>query len=205
MVKVETFCDHPNNANTYLIKKDGHGIIIDPANNLKTLQRFCDGVIIDAIFLTHGHYDHFKNLEAIMKHFDVKCYMHKDAKKKIFDINSSYAYAFGCNIVPNINQEELILIQKEQKIIIGSFEVEVVFTPGHTNCSVIYIIDNYMFSGDTLFKNSVGRTDLATGNPIVLNNTLDKIRKIKQNYEVYPGHEDNTTLFDEIKYNPYLR
>lgn len=205
MIKIETFCDHPNNANTYLIKKDGHGIIIDPANNLKTINRFCDNVVIDGIFLTHGHYDHFKNLEEFINFYKAKCYMHKDAKKKIYDIRTSYAYAFGCNDIPNIDLSNIILLEKEQKLRIGNFEIEIIFTPGHTNCSLIYMIENNMFSGDTLFKSSIGRTDLATGNSIVLKNSLDKIKKLKYNYNIYPGHDDSTQLFEEIKHNPYLR
>lgn len=204
MVTVEVFCDHPDNANTYLIKKGGHGLIIDPANNLKTLNKFVEGLIIDGVLLTHGHYDHFKSLKEVLDTYDTFCYLHKDAKKKLYDLHSSYALAFGETTMPNIPINKLSIIEKEQKIKVGIFEIKVLFTPGHTNCSVIYIIEDKMFSGDTLFKNSVGRTDLLTGNAVVLKLSLEKIKKIKTNYQIYPGHDEDTYLDIEIKYNPYL-
>ena len=67
MIKIETFCDHFNNANTYLITNDNDAIIIDPANNIKTLKKYIDDKKVVAILLTHGHYDHFKSLRQLIK------------------------------------------------------------------------------------------------------------------------------------------
>ena len=83
MIKIETFCDHFNNANTYLITNDRYAIIIDPANNIKTLERFIGEKQVLGIFLTHGHYDHFKSLRELLKKYDVSIYLHKEAYKKI--------------------------------------------------------------------------------------------------------------------------
>ena len=78
-------------------------------------------------------------------------------------------------------------------------------TPGHTNCSSMYVIENAIFSGDTLFKGSVGRTDLWTGNPVQQKQTLQNIRSLKRNYIIYPGHDESTTLAEEIQTNRYLK
>ena len=78
MLSVETFCDSSINANTYLITNNNHVLIIDPANNFKTLQRFIGDKIVDGVILTHGHYDHFKTLKEVLDNYDTKCYLHKE-------------------------------------------------------------------------------------------------------------------------------
>lgn len=204
MISVEVFCDSEENCNTYLITKDEYAIIIDPANDVKKLNKYLEGKSLVAILLTHGHYDHFKTLEEILKMYDVNCYLQKRAKDKIFDLNISYAKAFGCNKIPSIDESRFIFVNDNDLIKISSFNIRVLHTPGHTDDSVCYIIDNLLFSGDTLFKKSVGRTDLATGNIFKLMQSLIKIKKLKQDYIIYPGHDDATSLVSEKNHNPYL-
>ena len=204
MISVEVFCDSEENCNTYLITKDEYAIIIDPANDVKKLNKYLEGKSLVAILLTHGHYDHFKTLEEILKMYDVNCYLQKRAKDKIFDLNISYAKAFGCNKIPSIDESRFIFVNDNDLIKISSFNIRVLYTPGHTDDSVCYIIDNLLFSGDTLFKKSVGRTDLATGNTFKLMQSLIKIKKLKQDYIIYPGHDDATSLVSEKNHNPYL-
>lgn len=205
MLSVETFCDSSINANTYLITNNNHVLIIDPANNFKTLQRFIGDKIVDGVILTHGHYDHFKTLKEVLDNYDTKCYLHKEAIKKLSDVNTSFAIAFGVNKLPDYDMSKLVAINENTNLTIGSFTLKIWFTPGHTNCSIIVFVENLMFSGDTLFKNSIGRTDLLTGSAMAMNNSLDRIKKIKTNYIVYHGHDEQTTLFEELKYNRYLR
>lgn len=205
MLSVETFCDSSINANTYLITNNNHVLIIDPANNFKTLQRFIGDKIVDGVILTHGHYDHFKTLKEVLDNYDTKCYLHKEAIKKLSDVNTSFAIAFGVNKLPDYDMSKLVAINENTNLTIGSFTLKIWFTPGHTNCSIIVFVENLMFSGDTLFKNSIGRTDLLTGSAMAMNNSLERIKKIKTNYIVYLGHDEQTTLFEEQKHNRYLR
>lgn len=205
MLSVETFCDSLNNANTYLVIANGHALIIDPANNFKTLQKFVGDRIVDGIILTHGHYDHFKTLKEVMDYYDTKCYLHKEALKKLTDINASFSKAFGVNKLPDYDMERMVCISENNNLKIGTFQLKVWSTPGHTNCSIIIFIENSMFTGDTLFKNSVGRTDLLTGSAMAMNNSLERIKKIKNDYIIYPGHDEPTTMFEELKYNRYLK
>ncbi|MCM1259713.1 MAG: MBL fold metallo-hydrolase [Staphylococcus sp.] len=205
MIHVECFCDDSTHANTYLIEEDGHVIVVDPANHMKVLQRYIGNQIVDGCLLTHGHYDHFRELENFLQLYpNCQCYLHKEAKRKLLDLNLSYASAFGCKKVPMIDENKLVLFSNATKMKIGHFLIEVMITPGHTNCSSMYVIGNAIFSGDTLFKGSVGRTDLWTGNPLQQKQTLQKIRLLKQNYVIYPGHDEATTLLEEIQNNPYL-
>ena len=186
MLSVETFCDSSINANTYLITNNNHVLIIDPANNFKTLQRFIGDKIVDGVILTHGHYDHFKTLKEVLDNYDTKCYLHKEAITKLSDVNASFAIAFGVNKLPDYDMSKLVAINENTNLTIGSFTLKIWFTPG-------------------LFKNSIGRTDLLTGSAMAMNNSLDRIKKIKTNYIVYPGHDEQTTLFEEQKHNRYLR
>jgi len=205
MIKIETFCDHFNNANTYLITNDRYAIIIDPANNIKTLERFIGEKQVLGIFLTHGHYDHFKSLRELLKKYDVSIYLHKEAYKKINDINNSFAYAFGCNELSFIGEEKCIFVNDSNLIKLDKFEIKVKYLPGHTNCSVAYIIENNMFVGDVVFKNSIGRTDLPTGKSIAMMESINYFKILKTNFNIYPGHDEETCVNELFKINPYFR
>lgn len=205
MIKIETFCDHFNNANTYLITNDRYAIIIDPANNIKTLERFIGEKQVLGIFLTHGHYDHFKSLRELLKKYDVSIYLHKEAYKKINDINNSFAYAFGCNELSFIGEEKCIFVNDSNLIKLDEFEIKVKYLPGHTNCSVAYIIENNMFVGDVVFKNSIGRTDLPTGKSIAMMESINYFKRLKTNFNIYPGHDEETCVNELFKINPYFR
>lgn len=205
MIKIETFCDHFNNANTYLITNDRYAIIIDPANNIKTLEKFIGEKQVLGIFLTHGHYDHFRSLRELLKKYDVSIYLHKEAYKKINDINNSFAYAFGCNELSFIGEEKCIFVNDSNLIKLDEFEIKVKYLPGHTNCSVAYIIENNMFVGDVVFKNSIGRTDLPTGKSIAMMESINYFKKLKTNFNIYPGHDEETCVNELFKINPYFR
>ena len=204
-MQIEILQDNYNFANTYLVSNDKFAIIIDPSYDIKYLKKYLGDKKVLGVFLTHGHYDHFKNLEDTIKVLNVKCYLHKNAFEKVFNIETSYANMFGCFKTPNLNKEVFVFVNDGQSISLDNITIKCIFTPGHTNCSVVFIIEDLMFSGDTLFNMSVGRTDLATGNSNAQMNTLNMLKKMKVDYKIYPGHENSTTLFYEQKYNPYMK
>ncbi len=204
-MKVELLLDNPSFANTYLVTNNESVIIIDPACDIRYIKKYVNDKKVLAVFLTHGHFDHFKTLEEVLKEYNVKCYLHKNAKEKVLDLETSYANMFGSYKIPNINEEQFETLQDGKIIDMESFKIKTLFTPGHTNCSVVYVIDDLMFTGDTLFNYSVGRTDLATGNSVSQINTLNMLKKMKTDYKIYPGHEQETTLFFEQKNNPYMK
>ena len=202
---VESFCDTGYSANSYLIYNDKYCILVDPANNIKTLKQFIDNKTLVGILLTHGHYDHFIKIQECIKEFDCKIYLHKNAYKKILDNKLSCAELFGVFKEFAVDEERVYFLDEGNTLTLGNILVKVIYHPGHTNCSLSYIIGNMLFCGDVLFPMSVGRSDLPTGNESVLKNTLSRIKKMDHNLMVYPGHDECFILSDALKYNPYLK
>lgn len=205
MIKVESI--HDKFATTYIVSNGQDLLIIDPAIEVRSIEqmitRYFNGQNVVGIMLTHGHYDHFKNLKEVYLKYKVPVYITKNDSTKINDIVLSCANLFGILKLDNCDYQFKYL--QEGYIEIGSFRIKVLLTPGHTNGSVCLIIDDVMFSGDTLFLDGVGRTDLPTGNSIMLNKSIIKLMNIEKNYQVFPGHGEPTTIELERKYNYYYQ
>lgn len=199
---IETFCDNGYNANTYLVFNEKSCIIIDPANNVNTLKKYIDNREVLAILITHGHYDHFKDVLSVLKNYNCKVYLHKNAYNKMKDINLSCAKLFMVNDGTIIDEEKIVFVSEGKNLILNDFNIKCMYLPGHTDCSIGYLINNNLFIGDVLFENSIGRYDLPTGNYLALSNTLSKIKKLKDNFVIYPGH-DNSFLLKDAKTNNY--
>lgn len=205
-MNIEVLCEHPNNANTYIISDLNNVIIIDPANDIRSIKTLIKDKKVCAILLTHGHYDHFKTLLKVLKEYNVICYMHKNAKSKLENVDLSCARLFGCNIPFNIDNNLVKYVGEGTMIEIENFKIKSFYKPGHTDCSVIYQIEDNLFTGDFLFEGSIGRCDLPTGNLVVMKKSLEEIKQFGKRSDVYiyPGHGDKTTLFNELKTNYYL-
>lgn len=202
--KIEVFCDNGNNANTYLVYNDNSCFIIDPANNNKVLSKYIGEKTVLGILLTHGHYDHFKSLKNLLELYPTTVYMHKNAYTKLGDPNTSYAVMFGYPHPTNIDLQNVRFVKNDDVITLGEFTIKCWYTPGHTDCCMSYLLANDLFSGDFIFSGSIGRCDLATANMIRMSNSLNELKKRKDNYTIYPGHDSSTTLEEEKKYNRYL-
>ena len=157
------------------------------------------------VFLTHAHYDHFKTLDSFLKKYNVNLYIHKNGINKLTDINSSCAFFFSVTSLNNVNAENIIYIKDNDVINLNNIVIKVITTPGHTNCSVVYQIEDSMFTGDTLFNDGVGRTDLPTSNTVQLINSLKKLLDNNNQKIIYPGHGNPSTLEEERKYNDFYR
>lgn len=205
-IDVDVLCEHSYNANTYFIKKDDEVLLIDPANDIRSIKTMLKNKKLVGVLLTHGHYDHFKTLTKVLNEYNVICYMHKKAFLKLKNVDASCARMFGHNVEEQIDEKQVKNVSDGMNLKIENFKIKCLYKPGHTDCSMVYIIDNLMFSGDFLFNNGIGRFDLPTSNSIVMSNSLKEIIQIgkKQDYIVYPGHGDMTTLHSELKNNPYL-
>jgi glyoxylase-like metal-dependent hydrolase (beta-lactamase superfamily II) len=188
-------------ANTYVVCLDDQAIIIDPANNPQAIIKAVGNLKVQGIFLTHGHYDHFRYLREMLERYPVQCFLHKNAYKKISDPSSSYSNFFGEPKGFAIDAEKFTFVNDNDGLTLGNFKIKVWTTKGHTDCSICLFIEDCLFSGDTLFKGTVGRTDLATSNSLSLVASIRRLMNLTTDYQVYPGHGWATTINDEKQDN----
>lgn len=186
--------------NTYLLTNNDECLLIDPASKADKLFDYLENKKLLAVLLTHGHFDHIKACDGLYKKYKMPIYLNKNDLDLTKD--NSQGRVFGLLNVSTIKSP--IISLKEGKMKIASFEFEVIFTPGHTKGSVCFLFDDFVFTGDTLFKMSVGRTDLKGGNSSDLKASLRILKELDYNLIVYPGHDEISTMLDEINNNPYL-
>lgn len=191
----------PTNTYVFIETDTNSCVVIDPAYNSSKVVDFIvnNNLDLQGILLTHGHFDHCGGVEQLLEHKNVDVF--GGAADAIMAQNASRnqwgAHARDCKITRYVN--------KLNKFTIGDFDFEVMETPGHTEGSVCYFCDEYMFSGDTLFDGCIGRTDLPGGDVSQMRQSLERINKITFDYIVLPGHEGITTMLEQKKYNPYLQ
>ena len=189
--------------NTYLLTNDlNEGLLIDPGEGIDKYLDEINKFEIKGILLTHGHLDH---IDGIKYFKDLPIYIYKDEVSFLNDSNKSLYKYFNKHIPFNSN--ELNVIELEEGIInLLGYSIQIIHTKGHTIGSCCYLVDNkYLFSGDTLFQCSIGRTDFPTGNNNDLTNSLNKLKLLDDSIKIYPGHGVETTISFEKKYNPYFR
>lgn len=176
--------------------------VVDPGGDLVAIKKklFDLNASCRLILLTHGHYDHILAVDGLRNKNTEVCIHEKDAHYlKEHDFFSTLIQND-----PRPFQDAEILISSEGKYSVDEFDFQVLHTPGHTDGSVCYIFEDCMFTGDTLFKNSIGTTVFG-GNEEVLFESLKRLYNYPGDYGVYPGHEQETALSDERIYNPFLQ
>lgn len=199
-MKIEQYIMGIFATNTYLLEINNECILIDPASKAEKMIEIIGDRKLLAILLTHGHFDHIKAVDGLVKKYNCPVYINSSDEAMTRDKNQGND--FNLDSVPSISIKMNHL--KEGKMEIGPFKFEVIFTPGHTKGSVCYRFDDAIFTGDTLFRMSVGRTDLEGGSETELKASLRLLKNIKEDLVVYPGHEQISTLEFEKNNNPYL-
>ena len=179
------------------------GFIIDPAASpdriIDLITRL--GVDVKGILLTHGHFDHIGGTNALKDHYNVKVYGHEDEVDMARDVMINLSAHFD-----EANSVEIDNPLKDgQDFEMAGFKIKVIHTPGHTKGSCCYIVTDdekeRLFSGDTIFYHSYGRTDLPTGSGgTIIRSILDKLLVLDGSMEVFPGHGDTTTIDEEKKW-----
>lgn len=197
-MKVQRFVLGPISTNTYLITEANDALLIDPASKAEKLIDILGDLNLKGILLTHGHFDHIKAVDGLYEKYKCPVYLHQDDEELARDKYSGDLFGLVSYITCPITY------LKEEKLNIEPFDFEVVYTPGHTEGSVIYVFDDCIFTGDTLFKGSVGRTDLKGGDARKLKDSMRIFKQFKKDYVIYPGHDETTTLMDELDNNYYL-
>lgn len=184
--------------NTYVVSKENNCIIIDPAYASEMINDYIleNNYKVLAILLTHGHYDHISSTNELAKRYKCKVYVSNNDVGMLLDpvLNGSRRYS---KQDITVNGEYLSAFDKEIILKLDNFMIDVLFTPGHTKGSCCYLIGNELFSGDTLFRDGIGRVDLPTGSKHDMDKSLKYIFSLKNDVVVFPGHGDETTILKE--------
>lgn len=192
--------------NIYLVadEKSGEAVLIDATQDLPEIQKAVKDLCVKVkyILLTHGHFDHILGLNSLKKSLNAPAVICKD-DLVISDNINEFTRLFG--LPDSVPPKYDMYIKDGDEILLGSYKIKVIHTPGHTEGGVCYLVDGKLFSGDTLFRGSVGRTDLFGGNFGKLSDSIkNKLFKLDDKIEVFPGHGDMTTIGFEKKYNEII-
>lgn len=188
--------------NTYIItdEETGETAVVDPSLPEEILIEKLNVENVKYVLLTHGHFDHIGGVNFVKEKTGAKVVIHKEDEEMLCDKNKNY----GTDSTPIYAD---ILVEDGTELMLGKSKITVMHTPGHTKGGVCYIFpdDRIIFSGDTLFRLTAGRTDLYGGDARTELMSLARIAKLEGDYKVFPGHDDATTLNFEREYNRYMR
>ena len=207
-MKIEKFVVGPVGTNCYIVQNEEKKecFLVDPGacppEMISHIKRA--GLTVKAVLLTHGHFDHIMGLDGVLKEFQVSVYVCKEERELMENaqLNSSLlmlgqAYSFsGAEYIAD-----------GDVLFPAGIRVHVIFTPGHTAGGCCYYLpeEHVLFSGDTLFHASIGRTDLPTGRTgQLVRSVRERLFVLPDDTKVYPGHMDETTIEYEKKYNPFI-
>ena len=194
-MKYETLTLGSYQTHTYIVSGEaGRCVIIDPGFEPETILDYVNhkGLTVEAILLTHGHFDHVGGVKLIAAETDCKVYV---CEKEL-------------SLPPRLTGGPLYytdLYGEGDRLSLAGLSLRVLQTPGHTPGSVCLECENVLFSGDTLFAGCCGRTDLPGGNWSEMTASLKRLETLETDYTVCPGHGEFSTLFVEKRYNPYMR
>ncbi len=185
----------------FLVNDNGEAVVIDCGENYKKIKQVEseNGFKIKAVLLTHAHFDH-SGCAKKLQDDGAKIYISKiDAPKLLNELNLSGNFGRKFDYLT----ADYTFIDGELLNVCG-IEIKVILTAGHTDGSVTFVVGDMLFTGDTLFFESVGRTDFPTGDRDELIASVKKLYALDGDYKVYPGHQEFTTLEHERKYNMFV-
>lgn len=206
-LKVEQYVVGPVQTNCYFAINDDtkETLIIDPGASAGRLAEIIKEEKLNpvAILLTHGHFDHAGGAAELAGHFQISVYAEEHEKETLENPPLNLSGWEGKETVYNAD----CYLKDEQEIDLAGFHIRVFHTPGHTvgGCCYFFPYQNALFSGDTLFHMSIGRTDFPRGSASqLIRGIQEKILPLPDEITVYTGHNDSTTIGTERMYNPYL-
>ena len=192
MLKIHTLTLGLYQVNCYIVynEESDHCVVIDPGYQPEKIAAFLKekGLRLEAILLTHGHFDHVGGVKALAE--TCKVYLHELERTMPQALTAGPLYATD---------------NYPAQFSVAGMDFTVLHTPGHTPGSVCLTCEDAMFSGDTLFAGSCGRTDLPGGDWATIQASLKRLKELPGDYRVFPGHGEATMLSQERLYNPYLR
>lgn len=206
-MKIITLENYYNSENTYIVYDENclEGVVIDPGYKAEDIKKRAElnNIKIKYIILTHCHYDHIQYLEELRRITGAPLACGEKAGINIGDPDINVSYG-GLGYEISAKYPEKILADNEV-LTVGNMDIKCIYTPGHTNCGVCYLVEDSLFSGDTLFLRNCGRWDLPTGNQTTLENSIrNTLYKLDDNISVYPGHGEKTSIGYEKKFNFFV-
>ena len=192
-MNIQTLVLGPLQVNCYIVYENQSCVVIDPGFEPERIMKTCEqlGLTIEAILLTHGHFDHVGGVKKLAEQTDCRVFLHHEEQKLPSYITSGALYytdTYG----------------EGDEISLAGMTFTVLHTPGHTPGSVCLRFEDTLFTGDTLFAGGCGRTDLPGGDWNTIRESLRRLADLPGNADVYPGHGESTTLDNERQENPYF-
>lgn len=198
----EKFGSMDNNCCLIIDEKTNQSALVDCNEFSQKMIDMIGDTDLKYILLTHGHFDHIIGVKSVKEKYGAQVVISKEDEPMLN--SSKLSLAVFCN-APQNNVDADIIVKDGDEITLGKTKIKVMATPGHTSGSVCYIAENCIFSGDTLFYCSCGRTDFPSGSPEQMMSSLQKLKALDGDYKVYTGHNNLTTLDFERKNNPYMK
>ena len=191
-------------ANCYIVfNKDKEAVVIDPGAHANLIIENINknNLKVSKILLTHAHPDHFGALKEVRDYYKVPCYISENDEKMLEDRSGNLGSMLGLKSEP---LRADILFKDGDLIEFGNKKIKVIMTPGHTPGGACFLLDNVLFTGDTLFYSSIGRTDLPGGDYDTIISSLMKLMKLPGDIIVLPGHGPETKIDFERENNPFI-
>lgn len=193
--------------NSYLLLEGKNGLVIDPGFNGESIHEYAiqNQILLTHVLLTHGHFDHIRDIRYLQKFFQFSIHLHEADEAKLSDESLNYARSFNANFV--IKKDHVVYPMKDQEILVfHGNQIKIIHTPGHTSGSACFLEGFHLFSGDTLFVDAIGRTDLATGSSKQIMESIQKLlNQLSNEIYLYPGHGPGQTIKYVKTVNPFLK
>lgn len=204
MLDIQCLVSGPLENNTYILKKNGSDrvVVIDPADADQVLEHLANtGDSIALILLTHGHFDHIRGLDQLRKKTKAPVAIMEQDADMLIDPAKNLSILVGSEKIQSDSADQLL--SDGEIIDVADMKIQVLGTSGHTKGGACFICEDILISGDTLFCEGVGRSDLPGGSMNELVTSFRKIFSLPGDYRVFPGHGSATTLNQERMNNPF--